>query len=1131
MSDNKSRSYPLLPKLNKNLTVEVATKACWQRESHDFLNSLAESIDSGAEFANVGHIDSIPDVWARPLLFQLALFDEDNKMGFVNGLHQQVVGEWRSLIAMLALKEVKHLNITTREVIIDPINGGNIEKVLDVLKPVEAVFKDDDFDANPWNRLYMVYLNGKPLAVTSPTTLLHTTADYMNIFAGELQEPWSNDGRLLTDPVGHLSDEEHLIVYNWLDKLHMRVQEHGLSISKGLASGDEKIVKGLLRVLASYRADIKKRCPQVTFGAPIEFIDAGLDLHYGVFRWINYTAKAREATSESSAVKMVVSEARKCHKDILIVSPEMVKSFASTVGVHPAKLPVWAGISANDLVEADLTNGPGRIGRVLLNGAEFRRPEDFFTDKIVLLNAGALVCSLSVAGVSALENSDAGLMPLLPLKTEILEYFTAQELADRLYIEQKGNSIFVTFSFPLVKGEYKYTKEYNQKDMVFQNLEIPVIEIWPNIKRSGWKKYYLYYENIAAQNDEKLGVDLLYVNPWCYGNKLRVPENGLANKYTAKLDDFPEALCCQYNTKDGVIPAGIVLMKEPNTYNRMAGVHWNVGIDFGTSSTMVYYRENDKAMEPFVFTANAYHITNSSLRSLRTALNFLPCKQHGHEAVNYDEHEQLEGNLKDGSTISAYRIIGERRRLGEIKPLEEGHIAWLTSEIALQEFFNAGTKIDLNLKWQNDERGLYEIAAYLKQMCMHIMAEAVYNGVDTISWHFSYPTAFSQAQKIAFEGTCLDAVEDAGQDTGFWAEADEIPVLSWSESKAASYHFNKVDNAFCNFASGAVCLDIGAGTTDISIISGAPGKIIYHTSLQYAGRYFFKPIAAHMTLFGSDSDLEINSDSSNYARNNAVFDARMRDSSRDFLRELKNLIGKPEVKAVLQQSQLAVSGLFYYLGELLATLKDKGIYQEDRLPDIFIGGNGSRIFSWLTGGRFSEDNVYLNIIKSVLEKKSGLRMDDGFKIYLSSHPKIEVVTGMIGEKPVNDSEFFNEDDINTALFGEEYDAFQVGAVMAGNDFNCREDPGYPDVFISAKDMSDGIRVSELDEVYDFVDMFNRGKNIWYEPIQLSNTDMAKLQKAVDGYFVALKGQDPKKIYVEPIFIVAMKQLIDMQVGR
>ena len=73
MSDNKSRSYPLLPKLNKNLTVEVATKACWQRESHDFLNSLAESIDSGAEFANVGHIDSIPDVWARPLLFQLAL--------------------------------------------------------------------------------------------------------------------------------------------------------------------------------------------------------------------------------------------------------------------------------------------------------------------------------------------------------------------------------------------------------------------------------------------------------------------------------------------------------------------------------------------------------------------------------------------------------------------------------------------------------------------------------------------------------------------------------------------------------------------------------------------------------------------------------------------------------------------------------------------------------------------------------------------------------------------------------------------------------------------------------------------------------------------------------------------------
>ena len=239
------------------------------------------------------------------------------------------------------------------------------------------------------------------------------------------------------------------------------------------------------------------------------------------------------------------------------------------------------------------------------------------------------------------------------------------------------------------------------------------------------------------------------------------------------------------------------------------------------------------------------------------------------------------------------------------------------------------------------------------------------------------------------------------QNTGFDNSNDELSITSWPESKAASYHFNKVGNSFYNFSEGAICLDIGAGTTDISVISGAPGRIVYHTSLQYAGRYFFKPIASNMTLFGGESDLEINSSATSYAKNNAVFDARMRDHSDDFLRDLKNIIGRDEVKAVLQQSQMAVSGLFYYLGELLAALKEKGIYTEDRLPDVYIGGNGSRIFSWLTGGRFEDSNNYLSIIKNILERKSGLARDAAFRIYLSEKPKIEVVAGMIGDKPTN----------------------------------------------------------------------------------------------------------------------------------
>ena len=68
-----------------------------------------------------------------------------------------------------------------------------------------------------------------------------------------------------------------------------------------------------------------------------------------------------------------------------------------------------------------------------------------------------------------------------------------------------------------------------------------------------------------------------------------------------------------------------------------------------------------------------------------TLLNFLPCQQNI-TAVN----------LPDGSTISAYVLPMDKGQLGEIKPLEEGYIAWLTGESALRAYFVGNNNIDLN---------------------------------------------------------------------------------------------------------------------------------------------------------------------------------------------------------------------------------------------------------------------------------------------------------------------------------------------------------------------------------------------------------------------------------------------------
>ena len=78
------------------------------------------------------------------------------------------------------------------------------------------------------------------------------------------------------------------------------------------------------------------------------------------------------------------------------------------------------------------------------------------------------------------------------------------------------------------------------------------------------------------------------------------------------------------------------------------------------------------------------------------------------------------------------------------------------------------------------------------------------------------------------------------------------------------------------------------------------------------------------------------------------------------------------------------------------------------MPDIFVGGNGSRILNWLTGGTFSNANPFLDVLKDTILDSSHLATDSRFNIQFSERPKVEVACGMIETRPTNDGEFFDE---------------------------------------------------------------------------------------------------------------------------
>lgn len=1104
---------PMLPKIDsKSNKVLMDQSGIWKSTSLDFLQGLASSLAAGETLEDIGNIDSIPDVWAKPLLFKMALFDLETTREFVMGLHDLVLGEWRAILAMLALKNVKQINLKAVSVNLTEINS-EMANVLKALAPKESF----NGNADAWlTDIYVIFYNEFPIALTSPSTLVATAADYTATFRGQLDFPWSKNKINLCDPIKFLSKDELIALKSWLKNLYGELQ----NISQGLSGNFQDIAINLLKCVKSYQDDVARELGAQNSDISLDLVQSNLNLHIGTARILDKTVQGREVTAEDSAVKLLVNSSR-TNKKLLLLSPEMVKAFARQEGTDPARLFIWQGVSANDITEKALQGERNKIGQISLKNVEFRRPEDFFYNQMAVVEPGdAFPGSMEISGAIVL--ADDALTPILPIKRELLEIFTPQDVVSRLSISEDSENILLNFNFPLsgTNGggvDFRFTKAYPKRDLIYIQQEVPVIEIWPNIRRKNWDKYYLYYENYQAQATGKGASDVLvdemyYVEPFTFGQKLEedFPAQGLKNCFTAKLDNFPEALICNYKTANSSTSAaeiGIVLLKSPELVQRSVGLNWKIGVDFGTSSTMLYYRESKKQPSPLDFAPHLFQVTESGGARSQTFINFI--------ASNPPARP-------DGSFLSIFHLLNLSDTSQEIRPLQDGHVL---SFINRKTFERLGHRVDANLKWKDDTLGRRKVAAYIRQICLQALVEAAAHGVDEIQWNFSYPTAFSQAQQLSFETTCREGIREAYSDSGFEIDTDK-DIEVWSESKASAYYFNKLTGKGVAFTDGALCIDIGAGTTDISVISGQPGRIVYHTSVQYAGRYMFKPIFDNYELFAGVKAYELSGMEGE--QRDALIDTDMRLHSDEYIKDLAYKTGQESVKSVLQGVQFATAGLFYYLGQLLGILHETGHYKENKLPDIYVGGNSSRIFSWLTGGTNIEGNPYINVLEKMLADASGLERGRKFKLNLSHYPKVEVVSGMISDKPNNDSEFFDEIRINRDIFEESAeDEYICNSVLAGSEFIEGKKEMPAESFISAHELSDGINIQSMREFEKFVKCFNKAPKLWSDEIPFDEESKEELIRDTNSFYVSLKGEEKKKIFVEPVFIVELKYLMEM----
>lgn len=1105
--------FPMLPKLKEDSAVAPDKTSVWEDKEYGFLNELIKSIAVSGTIDDVETIDSIPDVWARPLLFEMALFDKEGmEQQFIKGFHDRVVGEWRSILTMLALNDVKHLNLSVKEVRIGTGDSG-IGQILNILKPLEKNISDD----TNWDVLYIIFYKDIPIAMTSPLTLISAAADYTSDFGGKLPKPWSDSGLHLSDPIPYLTKEELSALHEWLNKLVNNIRNH----VKDPAPSERFL--NILACLDSFIEDVKASEGVVhKADGKLLYRNGMLKMHAGIFKYLDVAVQAKAATATDSAVRLLVSDERKSDTNILLASPEMLKDLAREYNLPTTSIIVWPGLTANDIKGEDLLGDKSCIGNVKLNNTEYRSPEDFFTERMSAMEPGnALVGTIKIRGEELLGADD--LSAILPIRKELLEYFTPEDIADRLTIEDNGDDYAVHFAFPLSgvnneEHDFDFVKKYPKKDLIYLQTDVPVVEIWPNIRRKNWNKYYLYYENADAQNSKKeLGRDFVYVMPWRCGEEITndIPEKGMANQYTARLHGYPEALLCtvnisvQGNVRTQAVETGLLLLDKPEEAEEDDLSKWQIGIDFGTSSTMIYYRDNGHQPKPLNFSSHLYQVTNSGRLRNNTYIRFIPSTN-------------VQG---DGSFLSIFHLLNTKLSSGdEIKPLQDGHIFPLTGNRS-SEFEKQGNRVDTNLKWQtkNNDVDRHKAKSYLEQICMQATVEAASQGVSDIQWKFSYPAAFSDEERESFRKICIKAVEEACAETCIKPKVSELDTKL--EAVAAALHFNKLHAP--EFIDGAICLDIGAGTTDISIISGQPARIVYHTSVLFAGRYLFKPIyqyIAHKRLSKEERDRLHNLSPEQQV---AIIDANMRENSQKYLDDLANLTGNESIKAILEKSQFAVAGIFYYVGKILKYLAEKGIYTENHVPNIFIGGNGSRAFYWITGGgTYDYKSIRLNALKKTIAEAAGFKNNPDFNVYLSEQPKVEVASGMLEDAPKHP--MFDEEAMQKELFGNTEDEYILSSVLAGSDFKLKDVEKSEEDFISARDIAKGIKVDKVDDLTAFVDTFNSSrKSVWLNGIKLTDQQKDEVKKRVTSYYVGEIGKDIKEIHVEPVFIVILKKMMEM----
>lgn len=557
-------------------------------------------------------------------------------------------------------------------------------------------------------------------------------------------------------------------------------------------------------------------------------------------------------------------------------------------------------------------------------------------------------------------------------------------------------------------GAVTFRKEYRLADRPetgaacsIAAADLPYVVSWPHsrITTGLWRQYFVY-----AHRPEAVDVLALKGDGWSRGATRTASDEGARRQGRVRAwqiiatDRFPAYVALRRGTLSlGALPGDRPrqqLKLEPPAI---------ISVDFGSIATTVMMRQGDKvqpaALPRCLHQALLWAVEGDErflIDELLPKTALLPSAR-GNESSFYSVMDMFTDDPEKWQSV-----------------MTDGHIYFRDSLASLLR--KSENTLYYDMKWGEDEYVLRCVRLFLRQVMTQASLSARLCGSGSVSWRVSMPNALPAHRQEAYLELVRGLAREVAQASGVPLTQGCPAVLYATENRADGLYFRSRNEV--NARNGYLNLDIGGGTTDISLWLGGAAHATAECSLRLGCRQMlFDSISMwHVSDFEQDfknASPSARSSAQEIAKalSEGAATTRGRQKSMflldDFFAECS-----PDIRAALGQTRAEGKAsyveclLLFNIGFLFCVsgLILERAWREEELKalmparmELCIAGNGGQLLKGFTD---EQRDKLCRLALSMLSPEHPLR---GLLPVQSRNPKQEVAIGLLSDEELQSS--------------------------------------------------------------------------------------------------------------------------------